>query len=301
MPQTSTPLISIVMPTRNREKFIVETIKSIQNQTYTNWELLIMDDGSDDYTDKTVKRLQESDSRIQYHNNGIKRIVGKLKNKGIELSKGEYIAFMDSDDLWPPQKLAKQLEALLLYPDAGFSFTNGQNFQDADKSTEPPYYKKESGHICANFFKSICKGEVGVFSPTLLIKKTCLTTENLFRTDRLFTDFSFITNLAQQYSGVIVYDVLLQRRIHKGNSYSTNWIADYQEHSETIKRYKQEHKLDAAFADTVLYTTYIHWGHGYMERGMKKEARQAYKTAWSYNRKSIIPFKKIAKTILKRS
>mgnify|MGYP001028191150 FL=1 len=298
--QNHTPLVSIIMPTLNREKFIAETTFSIQKQTYTNWELIIMDDGSDDNTNKIVARLKETDDRIQYHNNGVKRITGKLKNRGIELAQGELIAFMDSDDLWHPEKLAKQVLALQQYPEAGFSFTNGCNFRDEDKVIEAIYYQRQSGAICADFFKSICSGDTGVFIQTVMVWKRLLHEENLFRINRTFTDYSFITNLAQQYKGVILYEVLLQRRIHPVANTKMNWVADYEEHIETIIRYKQAHKLDPVLASKILFITHINLGEEYLSRGMKKEARPAFRASWQYNKLSVVPFKKTAKSIVKR-
>lgn len=98
------PLVSVIMPAYNAQKYIAESIESVIGQTYLNWELLIVDDGSTDHTASIIKQYQLNDSRIQYiyQENGRQ---GKAKNTAIKNSKGDYIAFLDADDLWLAEKL----------------------------------------------------------------------------------------------------------------------------------------------------------------------------------------------------
>ena len=116
------------MPTYNRAAYIMETIESIRNQTYQNWELIIVDDGSDDNTEEIIEEIK--DSRIRFYKAGRIGIPSKIKNIGLENATGEIIAFIDSDDLWAQTKLEKQLIALQQYPGAGFSLTGGYNFKN---------------------------------------------------------------------------------------------------------------------------------------------------------------------------
>ena len=103
-------LVSIITPTYNCGKFIGETIESVQQQTYTDWEMIIVDDCSTDDTKNVVAKYQEQDERIKYHclteNSG----AAVARTKAMELATGQYMAFLDSDDLWMPDKLEKQLE-----------------------------------------------------------------------------------------------------------------------------------------------------------------------------------------------
>ncbi|MEO6539624.1 MAG: glycosyltransferase family A protein, partial [Ferruginibacter sp.] len=122
---TSDPKVSIIMPTWNRAAFIMESVESVISQTYKNWELIIVDDGSDDNTAELIAQVK--DSRVKFYKAGKIGIGIRLKNIGIERSDGELIAFLDSDDLWPPTKLEKQVAVFDEYPDAGFSLTGGYN------------------------------------------------------------------------------------------------------------------------------------------------------------------------------
>lgn len=101
-------LVSVIMPSWNTAKFIGESIQSVISQTYTNWELLIVDDCSTDDTDKVVEPFL-SDIRIKYFKNEKNSGAALTRNHAITKALGEWIAFLDSDDLWMPEKLEKQI------------------------------------------------------------------------------------------------------------------------------------------------------------------------------------------------
>ena len=100
-------LVSIIMPSWNTEKYIAETIQSVIDQTYTNWELLIVDDCSSDNTDEIVTSFK--DDRIKYYHNKKNLGAALTRNKALREAQGEWIAFLDSDDLWMPEKFEHQI------------------------------------------------------------------------------------------------------------------------------------------------------------------------------------------------
>lgn len=102
-------LVSIVMPAHNAAGFISESISSVQKQTYENWELLVIDDASGDHTSQLVEDFIARDSRIKLHSLPANQGAGFARNIGIKASKGDFISFLDADDLWLPQKLETQL------------------------------------------------------------------------------------------------------------------------------------------------------------------------------------------------
>jgi len=103
-------LISIITPTYNCEEYISETIESVLNQTYEQWEMIIVDDCSTDNTKKIIDKYSRDDKRIRYYPLNINSGAAIARTKAMELAEGEYMAFLDSDDLWIPCKLEKQLE-----------------------------------------------------------------------------------------------------------------------------------------------------------------------------------------------
>ncbi|MBF4464815.1 glycosyltransferase family 2 protein [Flavobacterium sp. LC2016-12] len=105
-------LVSIITPTYNAEKFIRATIESVQNQTYQNWEMILVDDASTDETVKIIQDFAEKDSRIKLFKLEKNSGNGFARNIALEKAVGKYIAYLDADDLWFPNKLEKQIQFL---------------------------------------------------------------------------------------------------------------------------------------------------------------------------------------------
>lgn len=122
------PLVSIITPAYNAEAYIADTIRSVQNQEFKNWEMLIVDDGSTDGTAHVVNQFAVEDSRIRffYQENGRQ---GKARNHAITQSKGEYLAFLDADDLWEMEKLKLQLQTIEAQK-ADLVYSSGISFQN---------------------------------------------------------------------------------------------------------------------------------------------------------------------------
>lgn len=123
-------LVSIIMPSWNTGDFIAESIQSVLNQTYTNWELLIVDDCSTDNTDEVVASFE--DKRIRYFKNKKNSGAALTRNRAMRKAKGEWIAFLDSDDLWMPEKLEKQIN-FMNKNGYIFSYTEYEKIDEADK------------------------------------------------------------------------------------------------------------------------------------------------------------------------
>ena len=116
-------MVSIVTPAYNSEKFIATTIDSILAQTFTNWELIVVNDASTDKTQSIVGQYLEKDDRIKLFNHVTPQGAGAARNKAIKEAKGDYIAFLDADDQWKPEKLYKQVR-LLQESDAAICFSS---------------------------------------------------------------------------------------------------------------------------------------------------------------------------------
>lgn len=119
-PQPNEPLVTVIMPTHNRSALLREAISSVITQTYTNWELIVVDDGSTDDTAAVVAAV--ADSRVRYIRT-VNAGPAAARNTGIGLSRAEYIAFLDDDDTWMPDKLSQQLAFMSGPPMLGWSST----------------------------------------------------------------------------------------------------------------------------------------------------------------------------------
>lgn len=124
-------LVSIIMPSYNTGKFIKETINSVIAQTYSNWELIIVDDCSTDNTDEIVKSI--NDNRIIYLKNETNSGAAISRNKALREAKGRWIAFLDSDDLWKNDKLEKQIK-FMKENNCYFSYTNYIEIDENDNT-----------------------------------------------------------------------------------------------------------------------------------------------------------------------
>jgi len=126
-----TDLVSIITPAYNSSAFIADAIESVLAQTYSNWEMHIVDDNSSDNTGEIVKAYK--DSRIHFYRNEINEGASVSRNRALEAAKGRWIAFLDSDDWWAPDKLEKQI-AFMLYNNYTFSYTE---YVITDSSLQP--------------------------------------------------------------------------------------------------------------------------------------------------------------------
>jgi len=116
------PLVSVIMPTYNQAQFVGEAVRSVLDQTYQNLELIIIDNYSDDGTEVVIHGQQ--DQRIKYYKLANHGIIAASRNYGIQHAVGEYVAFIDSDDLWYPEKIEKQIALMENDKDIGLVFTD---------------------------------------------------------------------------------------------------------------------------------------------------------------------------------
>lgn len=114
-------LVSVITPVYNAERFLENTLKSVVDQTYKNIEIVLVDDCSKDKSAKIIERFMSEDIQIIYHLQDMNRGAGAARNKALELARGQYVAFLDSDDVWMSQKIEQQI-ALMKEKKTGFSY-----------------------------------------------------------------------------------------------------------------------------------------------------------------------------------
>jgi glycosyltransferase involved in cell wall biosynthesis len=124
-------LVSVIIPTYNCARYLPEAIGSVLSQTYGNWEMIIVDDGSDDGTDSLVAGMEEP--RIRLFRHEARRGAAAARNTALREARGRWIAFLDSDDIWEKDKLARQLEFM---ESNGYSFSY-TNYMEIDEHSRP--------------------------------------------------------------------------------------------------------------------------------------------------------------------
>ena len=169
---SKTPKVSVLMPAYNVEKYVGVAIESILNQTFTDFEFIIINDGSTDNTANIIAEYAKQDSRIRFINHKENRGLVPVLNEGLDLCRGEYIARMDSDDISLPERFAKQVEYMDAHPECGVLGTFLYVFyEDGRKS----WIWKHPTKVCyANFFVHNPMGH-----PTAFIRKDVMNFYNI--------------------------------------------------------------------------------------------------------------------------
>ncbi len=174
--------ISVVIPCYNKESFVAEALDSVLQQTCADAirEIIVVDDGSTDNTAKIIleKALESSLIRYVYQPNAG---VSAARNKGIELASGSYIAFLDADDLWMPDKIKKQHAAVVSHPGAGLVYSDLYKYDYQKNKLSPVRVIAYQENERKLLFKFVAKG-APVIPSTVLVKKLCFETEGLFDT-----------------------------------------------------------------------------------------------------------------------
>ncbi len=169
------PTVSIIIPTYNRRQSIGRSVRSVLNQTYRDFELIIVDDGSTDNTKELVADF--NDERIRYVRHEGNKGEAAARNTGIKAARCDYIAYQDSDDEWLPEKLARQIELLEnASPEMGVIYTGFWKAENHKRTYVPfSWVSQKNGDI----HKELLKGNF-IGSPVVLIKKECFNKVGLF-------------------------------------------------------------------------------------------------------------------------
>ena len=173
-------LVSVIIPYYKKQKFINKTIYSVLNQTYSNFEIIIVNDEPGLFSKKILSSLQKKDKRIKIISNHKNIGAGLSRNKAIKLSKGKYIAFIDSDDLWKKNKLRLQINLMKKFK-YNISHTA---YNIIDENNKKLAIRKSRNLNYTNLIKSC---DIGL--STVMIKK------NLLKKDKLFSNFTTKGNL----------------------------------------------------------------------------------------------------------
>ncbi|MFH0702468.1 MAG: glycosyltransferase [bacterium] len=210
------PEISVIIPVYNGENYIKETIISVLNQTYTDYELIIVDDGSTDSTKKIIQSF--SDPRIIYYyqkNSG----PNTTRNTGINLAKGEFIAFLDADDIWLPHKLAIQLREIKENPEIGLVY-GWVYYIDSNSNL----IGRKKYNIKDDFYINLLLGNFVDNGSTPLIRKKCFDKVGGFDDLKPAGDWDMWIRIAKEFKFSYVKDYIALYRIH-----STGISKDYKQ------------------------------------------------------------------------
>ena len=203
--------VTVIIGAYNGKSFIQDAIRSVVNQTFEDWKLIIVDDGSTDETYLKAKEVR--DDRISLirldKNSGS---CGLPRNVGIRASKGEFVAFLDADDIWMPEKLQMQLSAFRQDPETGFVYTKYIRFDDKGDIGSQFFLRGYSGRL----FKNLLRRNF-IAPSTVMVKKEVLENVGYFTEDRTLIgseDYELWLRLAYYYRAAFIDKILMKYRLH---------------------------------------------------------------------------------------
>jgi len=250
------PFFSVIIPLYNKEQFITNTLKSVLNQTFTDFEVIIVNDGS---TDNSLEKIAEfTDHRIQiYHQDN--QGVSTARNKGIELAKAEYIAFLDADDIWKENHLQSFFDLIKKYPEAGL-YCNRYEIKINKRKvikTEFDFENSFEGYL-TDFFKSSLINRVALTSAVCIPKHVYDKIGGFDEKITLGEDLEYWIRIALKYKVVIGKKVTILYNYTKENKNISklsivkhsppnfDFFLNYEKNHPNLKRFLDLHRLEYA-------------------------------------------------------
>ncbi|WP_258101663.1 glycosyltransferase family 2 protein [Marinoscillum pacificum] len=215
------PLISVIIPTYNRERYILEAVNSVLSQTYGNIELIVVDDGSTDQTKELIGSVR--DPRLDYYRIDHIGHISSVRNIGLERCGGEYIAFLDSDDVWKRDKLAKQLN--YLNQTEANAVISSYDILDSDETIETKLINPESNQNGSQYIlQNLLMNTISIYISTALIHCSVLKDVKGFSTTTSISEVDFIGRILVHHKTVVYLDSLVTIRKHQANISSQTTI-----------------------------------------------------------------------------
>jgi len=223
------PLVSVIMPSYNHAKYLPNAIESVLGQSFTDFELIIIDDGSVDRSQQIIEDYEKKDSRIQSSFHTKNKGITKTFNELIDVSNGKFISGIASDDLWVKDNLKKQLEVIkqdenLITWTEG-EIINAKGISTGKNFTEMYKVSKKSGNI----FEEILGGNF-IFGSSWMCKSANLSGIRFDENLKYLNDHKFFLDLASKYQFYFIPEPLAKYRLHGKNTIFSDmegWYKDF--------------------------------------------------------------------------
>ena len=225
----------MIIPTYNRADKIERSIKSVLDQTYEDFTLIVVDDCSGDDTGDVVGRI--GDERIIYHRLNENKGASGARNEGVKLAQTRFVAFQDSDDMWLPDKLEKQMEYMDEHPDAGMVYGK-MRVISPEKTYDFPN-EAISGELDGELYPWLLRRNT-VGTPVMLIRKNCFEEAGGFDTSlRCLEDWEFAIRFSKRFKIGYIDDVLMESVLSEGGV-SRNIGAYYETRCKMLAQHKED-------------------------------------------------------------
>ncbi|RTL77243.1 MAG: glycosyltransferase [Bradyrhizobiaceae bacterium] len=227
MTNTGSPAISVIMPSYNHMRFIGDAIKSVLNQSFTDIELIVVDDGSHDGSADVIRQISDSRFRYRILNQNVGACAAM--NIALDMTRGRYIAVCNSDDEWHPEKLSKQYPLLTDNPKLGAIFSDVKWIGDNGlplRTEQLPFFKfvfQQKNRSRLSWIRDLLEGGNCLCHPSILIRKEVY--ERVGNYDNRFRqlpDLDMWIRLLQQYDIFVMHEALVAFRLHEDNTSAPN-------------------------------------------------------------------------------
>ena len=287
--QVNYPKVNVIMNCHNSSEFLKEAIDSVYSQTFNDWEIIFWDNGS---TDSSASIAQNYDERLRYFYNHTTLPLGEARNKAIAEARGEFIAFLDCDDLWLPAKLEKQLSVFQTNDDIALVYTNTIKFQNDYETVD---FKIKSPPPTGYIFKHFLKRDFVTLSSAMCRRKHLLSLKYVFNPIfQIAEDWELWLRLCYYYPAGYVPEPLTKWRINP-NSLTHKKFSLYADETrmiiEMLKNFDQDipsvYKQELEALDKIAI---YRQGLGCWFSGDPRQARQIFRPYFTSNLKFFLAY-----------
>jgi glycosyltransferase involved in cell wall biosynthesis len=231
--------ISVIIPTYNRAPLLQAAVESVISQTSPPGEVIVVDDGSTDETAQVVKALQSGLPALSYVALEHSDALGLVRHIGIERARGTIIALLDSDDLWLPERVARQLESWNEHPGAGFAFCNVRRFDDSGLFPGGPWL--DPGHDYSGRIVRDLLLEPVALPSALMFDRSLYDKIGPYSARPVNEDYEWLLEAASSYDADYVSEPLVHMRAHEGSRSREKSLRANTEYLVIVRRFMRAH------------------------------------------------------------
>jgi glycosyltransferase involved in cell wall biosynthesis len=296
----ATPKVSVIIPAYNTEGYLAETIRSVLDQTYDDFEVIVVDDGSSDGTLALARSFEPRITVLTKPNGG----PASARNLAIRNSRGDYIAFLDSDDLWMKDKLEEQVALLERNPEVGLVYGQALMFRQNNGELN---VSEKIGFTCDPSFRLLLQGNY-IPNSTVMVRRVCINKVGLLNEARALIgveDYEYWLRITKHFAMSGIGRPLIYYRVREGNLMGDSketktprlYIAALREMERLYPRLWEECELDR---QKLFAKFHIRAGFAWKQKGEWKQLATEFREALRYSSKPRVFRWMVAAMLLKR-